>query len=579
MRFALISSLLLMLAVSAHAQSSSSGNSDVRQQPTSKRAEAAGAEVTLETSEPLFDLAAGLNACGYDDDLAHSNPVRAAVRADMQAAFAESPAAAQSRSALCQYMREHELNDKARDLAQYISLALYLEPPPGLLLTADQTDMPPDALQVVNILPLLRTFVEATNLHAIWLKHRPEYEAITNRVHDPLTRAILGTNVYLRVPVSSYDGRRFLVLVEPMLAPAAPNARIYGTDYDIITGADTAGDIRMDQVRHLYLHYVIEPLVYARASSIERMLPLLKPVQQAPLEYIYKTDVVALMTECLIKAVEARTMDTGVAHPVKPTSRQRIDLARYDEEMGAYDRQTETIRRAQVELDMRQGWVLTEYFYAQMAQREHDAGGLKDDMGDMVYGMDVAREQHRAEQTHFLPVGSGESVRRTPRAPTGMMLAEKKMLEGDLDGAMAIANDALKDPKQDHAEAEYVVARVDLMEGDPVSSMAGFSDVLKTSANPSTLAWAHVYRGRLFDTKNPPDRAAAVTEYKAALAVPSLPPDARAAAEHGLQSAFTVPKTVHSEEETLDPTGKAEKDAYRPDQPDPTPAQPTTPPR
>ena len=573
-----------LLAASAGGQatpaSSSSGNRDTRheqQQPSSsgrpRNAEAAGAAITLETNEALFDVATGLNACGYDDDLANSAPVRLEVRADVEAAVLAAPAARASRDSLCVYMREHELNDHARQVAQYVSLGLYLSP--TLATTADQTEMPPDALQVVNILPILRTFAEEIGLHAIWVKHRPEYEAITTKVHDPLTKMILGTNIYLHVPVSSYDGRQFMVLVEPMLAPSAPNARIYATDYVIVTSPNATGDIRMEQVRHLYLHYEIEPLVYARATSMERISAILKPLAKAPLEFVYRTDIVALLTECLIKAIEARNMDVGIVKPVKPTgTRARIDLARYDEEMGAYDRQAEAVRRRQVDLDVRQGWVLVDYFYGQMIDMEHDQISLNDRMGEMVYGMDVGREQHRAEQVVFLPEGSSEFVRRAPRVPTGMMLAEKKMLEGDLDGASDLATKALEDPKQDHAEAEYVLARVTLMQGDPESSMAGFEDVLKTSHDPRTMAWAHVYRGRLFDIKTPAERSNAVAEYKAALAVAGVQPDAKTAAEQGLKSAFTVPKTVHEVEEPIDPTGKAEKDAYKPEpEPPATPAQ------
>ncbi len=524
----------------------------------------------------MFDLAAGLNACGYDDDLANSAPVRAAVRADVEAAVQATPAAKASRDALCLYVNEHKLNDHGRQIAQYVSLGLYLKPPPELSPTAEQTEMPPDALQVVNILPVLRTFVEEAGLHAIWVRHRPEYEAVTDKVHDPLTKMILGTNIYLHVPVSSYDGRTFSVVVEPLLAPSAPNARIYATDYAMVTSPNATGEIRMEQVRHLYLHYEIEPLVYARASSMERLSAILKPVAQAPLEYVYRTDVVALTTECLIKAIEARNMDVGIAKPAKPTgTRARVDLAKYDEEIGAYDRQAEAVRRKQVDLDMRQGWVLTEYFYGQMMDMEKDQISLNDRMGEMVYGMDVGREAHHAEQIPFLPEGSSEFVRRTPKAPTGMMLAEKKMLEGDLDGAREIADKALADPKQDHAEAEFVVARVELMEGNPESSMTKFQDVLRSSKDPRTMAWTHIYLGRLFDTKAPPERGNAVAEYKAAMTVPGLQPDAKAAAEQGLRAAFVVPKTVHETEEPLDPTGKAEKDAYRPDPPDaPAPVKP-----
>jgi len=55
------------------------------------------------------------------------------------------------------------------DIAQYISLALYLTPPPELETTAELTEMPPDSTQVVEIVPLLRNFANAVDLHGIWL--------------------------------------------------------------------------------------------------------------------------------------------------------------------------------------------------------------------------------------------------------------------------------------------------------------------------------------------------------------------------------------------------------------------------
>ena len=413
-----------------------------------------GAAITLETSESLFDLATALNVCGYDADLAESQPVRAEVRAEVAAALAQSSLVRQSKDALCGYVDQHRLSDPGRALAQYVSLALYVAPPPRLTPTAEETDMPPDALAVVNILPLLRDFADKVQLHAIWLKHRAEYDAITTAVHDPVTKMILATNVYLRVPVSSYDGRRLLILVEPMLAPNTPNARIYGTDYVLVTSPNAAGAIKMEQIRHLYLHFEIEPLVYARQQSMTRLQPLLKPVQGAPLDFVYKNDVVALVTECMIKAIEARTMDVGFPAPVKPTgARVRIDDARYTEETISYERQAEVVRRKQVALDMREGWVLVDYFYGKFQLLEHAPEGLSESMGEMVYGMDVGRVQHDAERIDFLPQGSGEFVRRVNPAPTGMMLAEKKMLEGDLDGADALADKALADPGQDHGDA------------------------------------------------------------------------------------------------------------------------------
>ncbi len=584
MRFLFRSTLLCLACVaSAVAQSSqpsqsssssSSPGSQAAAQDTLSKAhpgaalsEAGGAAITLETNEALFDVATVLNACGNDADLANSSPIRAEVRSEVAAIVAVSPEARASQDAVCKYIEDHQLNDRARELAQYVSLSLYLTPPPQLAPIADQTEMPPDALQVVNILPLLKAFVEATGLHAVWVKHHAEYDALTAQLHNPVTDLVLGTNIYLKIPVSSYSDRRLLILIEPMLPPNAPNARIYATDYIVVTSPNASGEVRMDQIRHLYLHYTIEPLVYARANSMARLTPLLKPVEEAPLEYVYKTDVVALLTECLIKAVEARRMDTGIAKPQKPAgTRARVDLARYDEEMAAYDRDSEVIRRKQVDLDMRQGWTMTEYFYNQLIAMEHNPEGLNETMGQMVYGMDVDRERRRAQQIQFLPVGSSDTVKRAPRVPTGLALAEKKMLEGDLDGAELIADKSLADPKQDHAAAMYVKARIELMHHDPETSKTDFEEVLKTARDPHTTAWAHIYLGRLYDIKEPSERAAAVVQYKAALSVPGVPQDARAAASTGLKTPFSVPRVTHTDEDPVDPSGKAEKESYKPEQ-------------
>ena len=349
--------------------------------PRIAQPEAGGSAITLETSEPLFYIAVALNTCGYDADLAASSPVRRKIREEINAEVAASAAARTSRDALCTYVREHTLADRSLNLAQYISLALYLSPPPELTPTVDETELPPDSTQVVNILPLLRTFAEDIHLNAIWVEHRPEYEDLTARVHDPLTKMILNTNIYLRLPVSSYDGRRFLVLLEPMLAPSATNARIYSNDYIVVASpaGDPLGAVHMDDIRHIYLHYEIEPLVYARAQAMERLQPLLKAVQDAPLDYTYKTEIVPLITECLIKAIETQTMDVGIAKPQRPTAvKQRADLERYDAEMSAYDHQAEAVRRKAVDLAMRQGWVLVDYFYDQIGtdgERRHQPQG------------------------------------------------------------------------------------------------------------------------------------------------------------------------------------------------------------
>jgi hypothetical protein len=542
--------------------------------PRIAQPEAGGSAITLETSEPLFYVAVALNVCGYDADLAASSPVRARIREEINTQVAASAAARTSRDALCSYVREHTLADGSLNLAQYISLALYLSPPPELTPTADETELPPDSTQVVNILPLLRTFAEDIHLNAIWVEHRSEYEDLTARVHGPLTKMILNTNIYLRLPVSSYDGRRFLVLLEPMLAPSATNARIYSNDYIVVASPalDPPAAVHMDDIRHIYLHYEIEPMIYARAQAMERLQPLLKAVQNAPLEYTYKTEIVPLLTECLIKAIETHTMDVGIPRPQKPgpAVKARDDLERYDADMSAYEHQAEAVRRKAVDLAMRQGWVLVDYFYDQIGTMEKNGISLKENMGQMVYGMDVDRERHKDQQIAFLPEGSHDVLRRATTQLTGLQLAELKIFKGDLAGASDIANKVLADPTGDHAQAHYVLARVNLMQRQPGAAIGDFQAVLDSSKNPRTLAWSHIYLGRLYDIM--PDREKAVAEYQAALVVRDAQPDTKAAAEQGIKQPFVAPKVEHktpdeSDDAPLDPSGKAEKDAYRPPPP------------
>ena len=576
--------LLNASVIRATAQQPSSSSSSSSDTPTKEgpskpapriaQPEAGGSAITLETSEPLFYIAVALNTCGYDADLAASSPVRQKIRDEINTQVAASAAARTSRDALCSYVREHTLADGSLNLAQYISLALYLSPPPELTPTADETELPPDSTQVVNILPLLRTFAEDIHLNAIWVEHRSEYEDLTARVHSPLTKMILNTNIYLRLPVSSYDGRRFLVLLEPMLAPSATNARIYSSDYIVVASpaGDPLGAVHMDDIRHSYLHYEIEPMVYARAQAMERLQPLLKAVQDAPLEYTYKTEIVPLLTECLIKAIETHTMDVGIPRPQKPgpAVKARADLERYDADMSAYEHQAEAVRRKAVDLAMRQGWVLVDYFYGQIGTMEKEGISLKENMGQMVYGMDVDRERHKDQQIAFLPESSHDVLRRATTQLSGLQLAELKIFKGDLAGASDIANKVLADPAGDHAQAHYVLARVNLMQRQPGAAIGDFQEVLDTSKNPRTLAWSHIYLGRLYDVM--PDREKAVAEYQAALVVRDAQPDTKAAAEQGIKQPFVAPKVERqtpdeSDDAPLDPSGKAEKDAYRPPPP------------
>ena len=142
-------------------------------------------------------------------------------------------------------------------------------------------------------------------------------------------------------------------------------------------------------------------------------------------------------------------------------------------------------------------------------------------------------------------------------------------MKGDLDGAGEIADAALNSNPQD-AHAHYLLGRIDLMQGNPEDALEHLDQTVRLSKDPRTIAWAHIYLGRMYDIAQTPQRDKAVAEYKAALASRDSQPDTKAAAEKGLKQPFALPKrtTPSSDgQEELDPTGKAEKEAYRPSQP------------
>ncbi len=122
-------------------------------------------------------MAAALNACGYDEGLEESAPVRKRVRDEMNQALAKSEDARAKRDKLCLFIAQHRMTGSEMDISQYISLAFYLTPPPELETAADLTEMPPDATQVVEIVPLLKDFVAAVDLHGIWLAVHHIYDA------------------------------------------------------------------------------------------------------------------------------------------------------------------------------------------------------------------------------------------------------------------------------------------------------------------------------------------------------------------------------------------------------------------
>jgi hypothetical protein len=555
-------------ASSSRRDQSSSSLQDFQQEKAPTLVDPAGPTISLVSLEPVFLMATALNACGYDEGLEESAPIRKKVRDEINDALAKSEDARNKRDKVCLFIAQHRMTGTERDISQYISLALYLTPPPEMETTVELPEMPPDSTQVAEIVPLLKDFVAAADLHGIWLTVHPVYDQEAERLHDPLSHMIVSTNLYLKMPATTYEGRRFVVVIEPMLSPSTVNARVYGTDYVVVV-SPVNGQIRMSDVRHTYLHYVIEPLLYARAGAVDRAQPILKEVHDAPLDFVYRSDAVALTIESLIKAIEARTMDTGVPEFKVPANLDRADAPRVERERQAWQQKVDTIRLAAVHHDMTQGFVLTQYFYEQLMQFEKDPASLKDSIGEMVYGMDVDQQVHRARQIEFDQESDGDVLQRSkPRKLTGLDLAEARLADGDVATASALARQALSAHSDDSlpsiaegARANFILARAAALTGHADDAISDFQKTLSASREPRLLAWSHIYLGRMLDLGCKRDEA--LSEYKEALQVRDGQQDTRLAAERGIKAPYAV-KGHSCDEDDDDDSAPAKPDASKP---------------
>ena len=520
------------------------------QEKTPSLIDPAGPTISLISSEPLFVMAAALNVCGYDDGLETSGPIRKHVRDEINKALEQSEDARTKRDAVCLFIAQHRLTGGVRDVSQYISLALYLTPPPELEVTADLPEMPPDATQVAEFAPVLRDFAAAADLNGIWLTTHRSYDEEIDKLHDSLSQMIVNVNLYLKMPAASYDGRRFIVIVEPQLSPGSVDARIYGTDY-IVVVSPVDGKVPMASVRHTYLHYMIDPLLFARANAIDRTQPILKEVREAPLEFRLRSDTVPLTIECLIKAIEARTMDTGVPEYKIPAGIDRSQLPRYEHERELYQQKVDAVKAATVQHDMRQGLVLTQYFYEALIPFEKDPASLKDTIGEMVYSMDIDQQVHRARQIEFDKEPDEDVLQRSkPHQVTGLDLAEARLAAGDVATASSMARNVLASPADnaaaaaDAARAHFILARVDLMTVHPDDAVSEFQKTIASSKEQRLVSWSHIYLGRLLDLECKRDEA--LSEYKLALATRDGEIDTRLAAERGVKAAYTQKGHEHA---------------------------------
>lgn len=474
--------------------------------------------ISLDTSETLFAVLTAMNSCGYDADLNGSDAQRLNVRAEVQRKVRDSEEAQASLSGMCDWYQAHIAVDPQHQLSRYVSLALYLQGPPHFMPRVKEDDLPPDAAPIAGFGALLEKFYDKADLHGIWERHRQNYAALVNRYHVPLAKMVFDTDIYLKLQSGGYLGRTFTIFLDFMGDPKETNARNYGADYYVVVfpspDPNASQPLKMEQIRHTYLHYLLDPMAEKHPGTMKRLEPLLQSVKRAPLEESFRNDISLLVTECLVRAIEIRTSGT------KQTA--------------------EAMRLQAVDDAVKQGYILTRYFYTALLNFEKDPAGLRAAYGDILDGIDVKQQEKAASEVQFAQVSAPELVQLSRLEDRRMLMtAEKRLAAGDPKGAQDLAQQALQKKIGDEGRALFILAQVAVANRDRETALANFQKAIQATKDPKVVAWSHVYLGRIQDMKE--NREAALDEYRAALTAGADLPEVKAAAERGLQQAYEPP--------------------------------------
>jgi tetratricopeptide (TPR) repeat protein len=200
----------------------------------------------------------------------------------------------------------------------------------------------------------------------------------------------------------------------------------------------------------------------------------------------------------------------------------------------------EAIRLQLVDEAVRQGYILTRYFYNAFALFEKDPAGLRAAYGDILDQIDLKTEEKAATAVQFASASAPELVQLSRLEDRRMLItAEQRLKAGDAKGAADLAQQALDKKIGDQGRALFILAEVAVANKNMDGARDNFQKAIDTAKDPKVVAWSHVYLGRIWDLKE--EREAAMNEYRAALTVGAGLPEVKAAAERGLQQAYEPP--------------------------------------
>jgi len=494
--------------------------------------------VSVEQSPQLFAAICAAYAGGFPVDPPENQAsLRIAVlrELDRRGAFSTSPGPALG--ALREFYRRHESADRGATLARYVSYGLVAGPPPRFALAQPTEDVPPDAMALEGFSEILAAWFQEEHLEELYQRAKPAYERQARELARTLGQITLLETGYIREILSPSLSRTFRVYAEPLVG-ARSNFRNYGGSFLLVV--DPQRDSAPEAIRHALLHFLLDGVAMTHRPPLEGRKALLDVVARAPrLPIEYREDIVALADECLVKAVELRIQKLP-----KERAQAALDAAEAD------------------------GFVLIRPMYASLETYEKGEDKLSVFYAAYIQKINLVAEAKRLASVKFAaleePPAAETAMTAEPQpAPLSeldqwLITGEGQLAEKNTKAARAtferilekypnlpraqygLAVCVIVDGEEDRGKAllEQVVSELTQPGSAPASrgtTLAGApGPALPASArdDPQTLAWAHIWLGRIYDQRGLHDTAG--VEYRAALAVKGAPQPVLDAAQRGL---------------------------------------------
>ncbi|MGH9477344.1 MAG: hypothetical protein ACRD1C_13615 [Terriglobales bacterium] len=462
--------------------------------------------VVVDSNPAVFAVLAALNAGGYSAGVGPNSTVRDAVRQQMLAHPVQ---------VLTDLQAFYRTRNAAQGVAPFVTLALFLGNPPGLTLTVPPSGLPPSAESVSDLLPLARDFWQQAHLEQVWSSVQPQYTVALAQDAAEVRAMLAHVDSFFRM-TQSYAPRQYFIFPDAMVAPGESAALNYENNYYLVANLHLHGE--MAQVRHTYLHFLLDPLIGQYPAAVDpveqEILPL---VARAPaLNLQFKRDPTLLYTECLVRAVEIQ-LDPG----------------------------TELDKAAAVQAAMHQGLVLTGLWYGQLSRFRADPASFTQFYPEAAFALRIADLAGRVKHMQFsAPAPAAASASEPVRVPLPLQLAQQRFDAHDLTAATTLASAELQRQHGDRASAYYLLGKIAALRNQPRAALQNFQATLTTAtpAQHHVRAWANMYLARLCDAEH--NRAQAVAYYKAALAAADTP-TTRALAQAGIKAPYLPPGVKH----------------------------------